>query len=98
MKNKILISLGSVGSYLGVASFAHAGTLASTTEAAGTAFETTTGFTFASVVSFAVGLLMQALGLGLYVLEQTWPVLLAIAAIGAVIGLIYLGWRFMHRG
>jgi len=96
MKNKILAGIASSVAYLGMIPYAHADTLASTTAAAGTTFETTTGFTFASVVAFAVGLLMQALGLGLYVLQQTWPVLLAIAAIGGVIGLIYLGWRFMR--
>lgn len=96
MRNKIILTGTVIGSWFAPFIYAHADTLASTTAAAGAQFESTTGFTFASVVDFAKGLLMQALGLGLYVLQQTWGVWLAILAIGAVIGLIWLGVRFMR--
>lgn len=93
---KAIVAIAAVGSYVIPFANVRADTLASTTAAAGAKFEATTGFTFQSVVDFTVSLLMQALGLGLYVLEQTWFVWLSILAIGAVIGLIYMGVRFIR--
>jgi len=93
---KAIVAIAVAGSYIIPFANVRADTLASTTAAAGAKFEATTGFTFSSVVDFFVSLLMQGLGLGLYALQQTWFVWLSILAIGAVLGLIYLGMRFIH--
>jgi len=60
-------------------------------------FATTTGFTLASVVDFMTDLLTLTIGTGLGVLEQLWPVILAIIAIGAVVGLIWRAISFFRH-
>jgi len=60
-------------------------------------FATTTGFTLASLVDFMTDLLTLTIGTGLGVLEQLWPVILAIIAIGAVVGLIWRAISFFRH-
>jgi len=61
-----------------------------------TSFLTTTGFDVSEVITYMIGLLQQGIGLGLGVLQQTWPVLLAIGAILGVVFIARKAWAFFH--
>jgi len=66
-------------------------------DTASTTFETTTGFTLASVVDFMGTLIITVIGTGLGVLQALLPWILALVAIGAVVYLVYRAFQFFRH-
>jgi len=66
-------------------------------DSATSTFATTVGFSLASVVDFMTDLLTLTIGTGLGVLQQLWPVILALIAIGAVVYLIFRAIHFFRH-
>lgn len=64
---------------------------------ASSTFATTVGFSLASVVDFMVDLLTLTIGTGLSVLQSLWPVILALIAISAVVGLVWRAISFFRH-
>jgi len=64
---------------------------------ASSTFETTTGFTIASVVDFMGDLIKLVIGTGLGVLQALLPWILALAAIGAIVWLLFRAFRFFRH-
>jgi len=60
-------------------------------------FNTTTGFTLASVIDFMSTLIKLVIGTGLAVLQALLPWILALAAIGAVVWLLFRAFRFFRH-
>jgi len=60
-------------------------------------FTTTTGFSLASVVTFAGDQILILIGMGLGVFQALIPWLMVLAAIAVVIGIVYAGFRFFHH-
>jgi Na+/phosphate symporter len=59
-------------------------------------FATTTGFSFADLVTWAGSILLLMLGAGLGLVNAMLPWVIALIVFGVIIGLIYKGMRFLH--
>jgi hypothetical protein len=62
-----------------------------------TTFETTTGLTFANVVSFMGDNLKLLIGSGLGVLQALLPWIIALVVIGAIVYFLYRGFQFFRH-
>jgi len=62
-----------------------------------TSFNSTVGFSLDSVLDFVIVQIKLVIGTGLGVLQTIIPLLLAVVAIGAIIGLIWMGYRFFRH-
>lgn len=59
-------------------------------------FETTTGFSFAELISWLGEMLTMILGMGLGLFQALLPWVMAIIVIGVIIGMVYRGLRWLH--
>lgn len=66
-------------------------------DTASTTFETTTGFSLASVVDFMSDMIKLVIGTGLGVLQSLLPWILALVAISAVVYLLYRAFSFFRH-
>jgi len=63
---------------------------------ASTAFSTTTGFSYADLVSWAGDIILQILGGGLGLVDALIGWIIALVIIGVIVHLIFRGLRFLH--
>lgn len=64
---------------------------------ASTTFNSTTGFSIASVVDYMSDLIKLVIGTGLAVLQALLPWILALAAISAVVWLLFRAFKFFRH-
>jgi len=63
---------------------------------ASTSFSTTTGFSYADLVSWAGDIILQILGGGLGLVDALIGWIIALVIIGVIVHLIFRGLRFLH--
>lgn len=59
-------------------------------------FQSTTGFAFTDLVSWAGDILKTILGMGLGLVNAILPWVIAIIVISVIVGLIYHGLKWLH--
>jgi len=66
-------------------------------DSASTTFNTTTGFTLASVVDFMTDMITLVIGTGLGILQSLLPWIVALVAIGAVVWFLFRAFKFFRH-